>query len=136
MGDSFNKGKKFRFKAKGNSMFPFILDGDVLTLEPIGTTDISVGDVTALVHPKTGNLIIHRVVRKKKNRLLIKGDNCFSNDGWVNHSWLMGIVTIIERNHSRCYSQKKLIKKIAAILSLTCLLIGYNRIKNKLIGYE
>ncbi|HSQ35836.1 MAG TPA: hypothetical protein VLQ89_07595, partial [Candidatus Binatia bacterium] len=41
--------------------------------------------------------LVHRVLRKKGDRVLIKGDNCTTADGWIPTENLLGIVTRVER---------------------------------------
>lgn len=54
-------GCMIRFSARGVSMRPFILDGDVLTIVPARICDIRVGDVV-LHEQKGGAIVAHRVV--------------------------------------------------------------------------
>ena len=69
------RGVQVRFRARGNSMIPFILDGDFLTIASVEQETPAVGKVVAYNQPETGYLIVHRVVGGKDGRFLIKGDN-------------------------------------------------------------
>jgi len=91
------RGKKFRFQAKGFSMQPFIRNGDVITLAPLVDRTIQIGDVGACEEPVSGKLIVHRVVGKKGAQYLIKGDNAFKIDGLVDRKAIFGRVVKIER---------------------------------------
>jgi hypothetical protein len=91
------KGAPFRFQAKGYSMTPAIRDGDCLTLSPLAGLTPGRGDVLAFRHPNQLQLLVHRVLKKKGNRFLIKGDNCSVSDGWIPWKNLLGVVTRVER---------------------------------------
>jgi len=56
-------------------MFPSILDGDVLTIAPLNGIKPSVGDVVAFVSPRSGHLVVHRVVASSRVSYLIRGDS-------------------------------------------------------------
>jgi hypothetical protein len=91
------KGAPFRFKARGHSMTPAIRDGDYITLYPLGEMLPGRGDVLAFRHSNQLQMLVHRVLRKKRNRFFIKGDNCSAADGWVPAGNLLGIVIRVER---------------------------------------
>lgn len=59
-----SEGHSVRFAAKGASMFPFICDGDVLTVESVGADALRVGDVVLHERPD-GRLVAHSLVRKE-----------------------------------------------------------------------
>jgi hypothetical protein len=61
-----DKGMPFRFRAPGFSMSPFIRDGDVITISRLSGDSPGQGTVVAFSQPKTGKLIVHRVVVKKR----------------------------------------------------------------------
>ena len=65
------KGADFRLRAKGVSMFPFIRDGDLMTITRINPSKIRCGDVVALPHPLMGNLVIHRIIRIEREFIKI-----------------------------------------------------------------
>lgn len=93
----------FRFTARGSSMFPFIRDGDVITLGPVRPLHPAsgrvarVGDVVAFRHPETDRLAIHRVVGRRSGALLVRGDNCAAPDGLVALEAVIGRVLRVER---------------------------------------
>lgn len=92
------KGKPFRFRARGLSMSPFIKDGDVVTVSPLGSTAPRVGDVTAFLHPATGKLVVHRIVRERSGRYDLKGDNAAESEGALPVERVLGVVTRVERD--------------------------------------
>lgn len=91
------KGASFRFQARGYSMTPAIRDGDVITLSPLGSKMPGRGDVLAFRHPERPRLLVHRVLRKKKSRYFIKGDNVTEADGWIPAENILGLITRVEQ---------------------------------------
>ena len=87
----------FRFRATGFSMYPFIRDGDIITISPLRNEALRFGDVVAFVHPKLGNLIIHRIFGRRKNSFHIKGDNVPFSNGFVPRKSIIGRITKVER---------------------------------------
>ena len=93
-----DKGASFRFRAKGFSMSPFIKDGDVVTVAPMLGTASGLGDVVVFIHPHTGKLVTHRVVAKRADSYLIKGDNFPEGVDFVPKANILGHVTKVERD--------------------------------------
>ena len=92
------KGASFRFQAKGSSMWPFMKNGDVITVSPLSRTSPSLGDVVVFVRPDTGNPVVHRVVGRRGDLLLMKGDNSPAPDGLFPSRDVVGRVTRVERD--------------------------------------
>jgi signal peptidase len=92
------KGVPVRFRAKGFSMSPFIKNEDVVTVSPLQDASQSVGDVIAFVLQGTDKLCVHRVVGKRGDRFLTKGDNSSATDEAVPRERILGSVTKVERN--------------------------------------
>ncbi len=93
-----DKGRSFRFQARGYSMSPFIRDGDVVTLSPYLRDHPRVGHVVATLHPQYSKLIIHRIVSISGGRVLLCGDNRQLWDGFVDKGTIIARVTGIDRN--------------------------------------
>lgn len=92
-----NKGATFRFCAKGLSMHPFIRNFDIVTISPFYNTSPRPGDVVAFTYQKN-KLIVHRIVKKKGDYFLIKGDNLPNADGLIHKSSILGRIVKVERN--------------------------------------
>lgn len=92
------EGRAFRMTALGNSMYPAIRSGDVLTVEPLDNRTPQPGRVVAFVHPETGRLIIHRVLTAAGDGWRLRGDNCPMDDGIVTREAMLGVVARVERN--------------------------------------
>lgn len=91
------KGKPFRFEARGESMYPSVRDGDVVTVSPLAARGPRTGDVVAFVHPVTGGVRVHRVVEVRAGRYLLKGDNALGDDGAFTPDQILGTVVRLER---------------------------------------
>jgi hypothetical protein len=92
------KGKAFRFEARGMSMDPLIRDGDVVTVSSLDAGEPRTGDVVAFVHPVTGGVRIHRVVKSAAGSYRLKGDNVAGEDGLFSRDAILGRVSRVERN--------------------------------------
>lgn len=93
-----DRGLPFRFRARGSSMQPFIRDGDILTIAPVETGDVRVGDIIAFRQEVNApRVLIHRIVARQNSRWLLRGDNALVADGEVDASDILGRVVRIER---------------------------------------
>ncbi len=97
------KGLPFRFCASGQSMSPFVKNGDILTVAPRKESGVHCGDVVAFIHNQTGKPVVHRVIHRKGNFLLIRGDNTPNEDGLIPLSDILGIVIRVERKGKKVY---------------------------------
>lgn len=95
--DILAKGSCCRFRAKGHSMSPFVEDGDIVTVSPLRDVSISFGRLLAFQCPRTEKLIIHRVVGRRGNRYLTKGDNALEQDCLIPKDDVLGFVSMVER---------------------------------------
>lgn len=96
--DVLTRGHAFRFHAPGASMYPFIRDGDVVTLVPFRPLACIPGDVVAFVDPRSGRLVVHRVVWISDDGCRIRGDNNPQEDGEFPFEAVIGTVSRVERN--------------------------------------
>ena len=67
------KGNHIKFSAPGDSMYPTICDGDVVTIVPVETESIANGDIILYRH--TSGVAAHRVIRIEKNKSLHSPDS-------------------------------------------------------------
>lgn len=126
--DTINKGNRFRFKAEGYSMSPFIKTNDVLTISPIKKKP-GIGDIVAVKHSNNKRLVIHRIVGRKNSSFLIKGDNNENSfDGYFPEKDLIGIVTEIKRKNKIIKNYIHPVNYIIALMSRTNILPGVKKI--------
>ena len=116
------KGARFRFRARGFSMSPFIRDNDVLTLAPAGQRKPEVGDVAAAAHPLTGRVIVHRIVGRQRRGFIFKGDNCIEPDGIPGLTPILGVVCEVSRNGKTAWFAGGPEKRLIAFISRTGIL--------------
>jgi hypothetical protein len=95
-------GNSLRFRACGNSMRPFIRDGDVLLVRP--GLETRPGDVV-LCRARDGRILAHRVARvhrqSRPHTILLHGDACPWPDGLVPLENVLGRVVAVERGTRR-----------------------------------
>ncbi len=96
------RGGDLRFRACGNSMLPFIRDGDALLVRP--GLETRPGDVV-LCRAGDGRLLAHRVARvhrrSRPHSILLHGDACPWPDGLVPLENVLGRVVAVERGTRR-----------------------------------
>ncbi len=96
------KGMRFRFRALGFSMSPFIRNGDVITIAPLSESKPATGKMVAFIHPESGGLTVHRAIGRKGNAYLLHGDNITDHpDGLIPQEEILGCVVSIERDGRR-----------------------------------
>lgn len=94
--DLLGSGCHIRFCVRGWSMHPFIQDGDLLTVEPLGGKTPRVGDVL-LCQGERGRLYAHRLIRSgQAGTLTTKGDHALYFDKPIDLASVLGRVTAIE----------------------------------------
>lgn len=113
----FAQGAVFRFKAGGRSMHPWIRNGDILTLAPIGRKGPASGDVMAAIVHNTENFVVHRVIAIFTSGFLLKGDSLKQVDGVFPSHKLLGRVIMVHRNGKRIRLGLGPEKKILAWIS-------------------
>ncbi len=91
-----SRGRALKFRAKGGSMSPFIRNGDVVQLVPV-KGKINLGDII-LYRSSYGNTIVHRVVQRRREIVITKGDSSPSPDQPVLSKQVLGRVVAVEKN--------------------------------------
>lgn len=95
------EGYAVRFSAPGRSMYPTILDGDVITVHPVDASMIRRGHI--LLCRYKGRVIAHRVVRieyrdGESPRFTLRGDSQCAPEEMVDAGEVLGMVRSVERN--------------------------------------
>lgn len=68
-------GLRVTIGVKGNSMRPFLADGrDSITLRPFAPAELRPGVVVLARESGTGRYLVHRIVRRRGEHLLLQGD--------------------------------------------------------------
>lgn len=113
-----DKGVPFRFCARGWSMQPFIRNGDVITVAPLGTSLPGIGEVVAFFRPDDSRLIVHRVIARNSSSCTILGDNTQRHEAeQVPTSNVLGRVVRIEHRGQQVWLGLGLERYIIAWLS-------------------
>jgi signal peptidase I len=99
--EAISKGHSLQTVVSGYSMFPFLRNGDLLTVEPVPMETIKQGDV--VVFEVKEKWIAHRVIEIKKWRgsiiLTLKGDTNVEPDPPVTiHNYIGKIVALQRMN--------------------------------------
>ena len=71
-----NTGRPQTIRVSGISMMPLIQNGDCAVVT--AAEKLRRGDI--IVFQFNGELLVHRVVRKRRNRIYAKGDNAYSRE--------------------------------------------------------
>lgn len=95
------KGALLRFQAQGDSMHPFIENGDVLIIEPADGDRAQIGDVIFYLRPD-GRLTAHRLIKidmtGSSTVLTTKGDSLGYSDPPFGPEQVLGKVIALERD--------------------------------------
>lgn len=98
--DILGQGGSFSFKARGFSMYPFIRDGDILTIQPVEAAALNVGDV-AFYCAVGDRPVAHRVVSRELHSgsvvLRTRGDAQTCPDEQIRSEHVLGRVVSVQR---------------------------------------
>jgi hypothetical protein len=92
---SLRRGNTLRVRARGSSMLPFFLDGDVLVVRAAGVAEVGIGDVICY-EPAAGGLCLHRVIARRDRSFVTRGD-ALADVEMVPDSAVLGVVVARER---------------------------------------
>ncbi len=94
------RGKNLRFQAMGQSMYPFIKNGQIIVIQPMEPSALKTGDVVFFRNKKSkSSYIAHRLIAKQKDGVLItKGDARKDADEPVNPNQVLGKVVTVEKS--------------------------------------
>ncbi|MBS1867112.1 MAG: DUF11 domain-containing protein, partial [Acidobacteria bacterium] len=91
------RGQQVRFHARGESMTPNILDGDIVEVSPLANRKIGKGDIVLAKTPD--GLKLHRIAKALESGVVTRGDAGQEND--LQATKLLGIVVVTERQGVR-----------------------------------
>jgi len=90
-----------RFRARGESMRPFLWNGDVLEVEAVLPGFVKKGDIV-LCRPDRGSILTHRVIgvigNGEQRKLVIQGDALPWPDGSITPQQVLGRVVKVYRS--------------------------------------
>lgn len=102
------EGKTVTITAKGYSMNPFLFHlRDQITLGPWTDSDIRRGTV-AFVRDLKGNILIHRIIRRNGNTIILEGDGNIGQTEIATLDGIAGIMHSVTRKN-RIYTSKSLV---------------------------
>ena len=94
------QGCALRFRAHGQSMRPFIRDGQAVEIAPVPGRGLRAGDI-AFYRLSNGCLRAHRVVKRwsqgSATFLQTRGDGCYRADAPINSAQVLGVVVAVRR---------------------------------------
>lgn len=83
-------GISFRFQAVGQSMYPTILNGEMLHVEPGDKYKLGAGDI--VFFRSNREFKAHRIVRTKGDKFIMRGDASPQEDAAVDRTQILGRV--------------------------------------------
>lgn len=88
--------KYFSLKSQGTSMLPVLRPDDVLYFKKISFHTIKLNDF--LIIKKGDRIFTHRLIYKKSNYIITKGDNNLTSDGKIHPRQIIGKVYQVKRD--------------------------------------
>lgn len=131
-----NKDIILRIKVTGESMKPFLKDGDIVIIKKACSKEINIGDLI-LFRNNNGFTVLHRVISRKRNHkgkieFTTKGDRLISSDEPIIEENVLGKVVKIEKHFN-----DKVIKSINLESSiwktLNCLIVIFSLLKTRFL---
>ena len=83
-----------RIRVSGNSMLPFLEEGDEVGVVSAGKVDFLPGDL--IVFDRRGDLIVHRVIKVCEDSFLEMGDNQRNGSWWEWQDRLGKVVSLVK----------------------------------------
>lgn len=119
---AIESNKEIYFKVEGHSMYPFLYLNDKVLVKKGIFKNLKKGDI--IVFYRIKNLVIHRIVKIKKNNIITKGDKSTRLDLPIRASDLLGKVVLIKNKKINIETRTwQIINYIVAIYSLSTGLI-------------
>jgi SOS-response transcriptional repressor LexA len=88
------EGRTVQFRPRGHSMRGKVDSGDLVTVEPVDTAALAVGDI--VLCKVRGREYLHLIKAIKGSQFLIGNNRGFDN-GWISANQVFGKCTKIER---------------------------------------
>ncbi len=92
-------GSSFELKVKGYSMYPFIRESDIITIQSVNSSLLHVGDV--VFYERGNTLVVHRIIKKQSVNGAIyfttRGDACPEDEENITENAVLGKVIRLKR---------------------------------------
>ena len=110
-----SRGEPLKFTARGQSMWPYLLDGDVVEIVP-RKAPVSIGDIVFVPNVEFGQ--VHRVIDvDHSGRVLVRGDALYEPDGWFDLEQISGVLgSVLRRGRSVRVRRSRYAVQVATIL--------------------
>ncbi|TDS13798.1 S24 family peptidase [Sphingobacterium paludis] len=108
------KGKAVSFVIRGESMRPFLFEGDKVQVRRADLQRVKLGDI--LLAKWRGNYVLHRLVRKRKNKFGLAGDANFSQIEWVEEGNVIAKVVGATRGEEKLRNPEDGLNRILGVL--------------------
>jgi len=126
--DELSKKGMLRIKVNGNSMWPFLRNGDIVIVRNVDFEKVSVGDI--VLTDIGNNMLCHRVFSKRGNFIVTKADTFIGFDPMISKEGLIGKVIAKEKS-GKIYNLDELlsyrirffIPRISIISSFCCYIL-------------
>lgn len=86
--DLLADGLSVRFRARGDSMYPTIRDGEMVDIVPCDASSLRRGDIVLAAMMR--GMTLHRIVRITADGIITRGDNATDDDGTIASAKLLG----------------------------------------------
>lgn len=116
--ESIQENGRCIMSVAGMSMSPFIRHGDRVTLVPVRDTCLKIGDVVLVESPGGGFPLLHRIVRRRGDQFLIKGDRKIRPDGLFHRERIRARAVFLKRGERRKRLDVRSLNWVIALLSL------------------
>ena len=94
--ETSGKGSEIKARLKGESMLPFLKNGQTLLFRPAEAESIAVGNI--VLYHENDKVISHRVFRKGKGFIQTKADASVYADSPITSDRLIGKVVAVEKD--------------------------------------
>ncbi|KGE14162.1 S24 family peptidase [Sphingobacterium deserti] len=108
------KGKAVSFIVRGESMRPFLFEGDKVQVRTADGQRLKLGDI--LLAKWRGNYVLHRLVTKKRDKFGLAGDANFSQIEWVEELDIIAKVVGVTRGGSKLKNPEGRLNRILGVL--------------------
>ena len=116
--DLLKNNNSLCMQATGDSMWPFIREGDSISFEIVNFKNIRTGDIAVYIKNKNIPLIIsHRVVKKTNDALVIKSDGALFRYDIIHEDALIGRLKSITRKGKNINLNSEFHRKVNKIIA-------------------